>query len=527
MMEGYVMSPGPERHVITPPLFIYFLGGGVNKFYLVTAQILVVVNKLITMENPTPKPAKEIDWITCILCQVVTKEKLTSPTPVGYKTLAEKMMQFHELDSMPIKIDISSIDHGNGIEATLQTKHAKWHKSCSLKFSTTQLVRVKERKRKSVEGQEGISKRRQNSTDTTDTTDAIIPEDKESQICFLCSESKTKEKLHKVCTLLLDLRVRRVAYDLQDEKLMTFLSTGDLISLEAKYHLRCLANLYNKARKITTKDKDKDTSLASDDQTCTGIALAELIFYIEERREEGKVKVFKLADLTKLYKKRLEQLGIDVTRVNSTRLKDQILLYIPDMNPYSEGRDVFLTYSDDVAMVLRQGYEPSRDEISIMMTKIAHTIRKDIFSQNDTLSESFDQNSQVDALPKSLLSLVSMLINGPNITEQTRDQSLSQPVLNTSQQLALNSIIRLQDQGILTEHASVTLEHLPAEDLVVNDADDVVEFYLDPLSSSRPSADPSYPDFGPTFSNLRELEEEELIENKVSAEERTFSLIQC
>ena len=113
--------------------------------------------------------------------------------------------------------------------------------------------------------------------------------------CFFCSQQETKEKLCEVCTFQVDYRVRKCAHNLQDENLLAKLNAGGLIAQEAKYHAKCLTNLYNSARAKVSQDQD-----ASDDQICKGIALAELISYIEEKRQDGDVKVFRLANLVKL-----------------------------------------------------------------------------------------------------------------------------------------------------------------------------------------------------------------------------------
>ena len=63
--------------------------------------------------------------------------------------------------------------------------------------------------------------------------------------CFFCSQQETKEKLREVCTFQVDYRVRKCAHDLQDENLLAKLSAGDLFVQEAKYHAKCLTNMYN------------------------------------------------------------------------------------------------------------------------------------------------------------------------------------------------------------------------------------------------------------------------------------------
>ena len=73
----------------------------------------------------------------CIICQLDTKEPLTCPTDAGYKTIAENIIQFNELHCMPGQIDITQMDHGNGIESAFKEQNAKWHKTCYLKFSNS------------------------------------------------------------------------------------------------------------------------------------------------------------------------------------------------------------------------------------------------------------------------------------------------------------------------------------------------------------------------------------------------------
>ena len=80
-------------------------------------------------------------------------------------------------------------------------------------------------------------------------------------------------------------------------------------------------------------------------------------------------------------------------------------MHLPDISAYKKGRDVFLAYEADVGDVLWQGYHENRDEQSIMMVKIAEMIRQDIFANDVKFSGSFNQRSQIESIPQSLLSL--------------------------------------------------------------------------------------------------------------------------
>lgn len=135
-----------------------------------------------------------------------------------------------------------------------------------------------------------------------------------------------KNPLHNVCTFELDARVRKCAFALQDQKLLAKLSAGDLVALEASYHSSCITSLYKRAETVC-KDQAADAQFQLE-----GIALAELITYIEEARESSdSITVFKLVDLANMYNSRMEQLGADTeARVHTTRLKERLLSHIPE-----------------------------------------------------------------------------------------------------------------------------------------------------------------------------------------------------
>ena len=142
--------------------------------------------------------------------------------------------------------------------------------------------------------------------------------------CFFCGKpAKASESLHHASTFGLDARVRQC--------LLAKLSVGDLIALEAKYHVQCLVSLYNRARQTKGSHEQEDSGTMNQ-----GIALAELVAYIEDAHADNEVvPIFKLADLSRMYSTRLEQLG--TCRVNSTNLKDRILAYFPDLQAHKEG----------------------------------------------------------------------------------------------------------------------------------------------------------------------------------------------
>ncbi|CAB1444144.1 unnamed protein product [Pleuronectes platessa] len=105
------------------------------------------------------------------------------------------------------------------------------------------------------------------------------------------------------------------------------------------------------------------------------IAFSELVTYIIEKKsasESSAPSVSRLAGLSMLYRQRLEQLGIDSPDVHATRLKDQLLQHIPDLQAEHHGRDILLAFKKDVGSILA---EASKYGEAVHLAKAAGMIR--------------------------------------------------------------------------------------------------------------------------------------------------------
>ena len=99
-----------------------------------------------------------INWDLCALCQLEnTNEKLVSPANdkrkdrgSGYKSLANNLPKFEEFGQLPIQVPLSVLDEGGGIEETLRSHQASWHKSCFNKCSSAKMTRAQKRKHAEV-----------------------------------------------------------------------------------------------------------------------------------------------------------------------------------------------------------------------------------------------------------------------------------------------------------------------------------------------------------------------------------------
>ena len=88
------------------------------------------------------RPPPRTNWELCILCQAETDEPLQcplrstmKPSGSGYASLTEDHLQFKGLRHMPMELNVNRLDDGDGVEATLRTHSAQWHKKCRLKFN--------------------------------------------------------------------------------------------------------------------------------------------------------------------------------------------------------------------------------------------------------------------------------------------------------------------------------------------------------------------------------------------------------
>ena len=120
-----------------------------------------------------------------------------------------------------------------------------------------------------------------------------------------------------------------------------------LMAQDAMYHLCCLVSLYNRARETKAASDSNPEALNH------GIAFAELVSYIEDALTDTEVApIFKLADLVSLYATRLKQLGTNKeSHIPSTKLKERLLSYFPDMQTQKQGRNVVVA-NNDIGQVL-------------------------------------------------------------------------------------------------------------------------------------------------------------------------------
>ena len=359
-------------------------------------------------------------WDRCIICQKISETPLKCPLNANttdiehrevYKNFLENAAEFQS-QSLPVelKLDLST----TSVELLIANR-ASWHKSCRLKFTTSKLEKAKERqsakrKRETEEEESGTrrnSKRRQAS--------------KNNEVCIFCKKD-SDEILHEFTSLAVDKKIRDMAKELEDFELLSRISGGDLVAIEAQYHIGCLTKFRNSHRSLKRKEDNMDED-SLNEMMNESRAFVELTTYIETSVEEGKM-LFKLSELHSMYEARLGDLGI-LKQINKTRLKTSLLDHFSDAQEQHDGKHVVIVFKEAMHSLLKDALKKRdiSDDVN-NLAKVASIVRKDILEYKGFSFAGFvPLQCQEKSIPTSLKSLVSMIINGLNLKDQNHCES--------------------------------------------------------------------------------------------------------
>ena len=109
----------------------------------------------------------------------------------------------------------------------------------------------------------------------------------------------------------------------------------------------------------------------------------------------------------------------------------------PNLVAFKSGRDVFVSFREDVGAILQNAYAEDADDEGTYLAKAASIVRRKILNCSVRFEGTFDESSQKVSVPKTLVTLLSMIMNGSNLTLETNDENVykQQPCLSISQLL--------------------------------------------------------------------------------------------
>lgn len=408
-------------------------------------QFKLVDNEDASCSKKTDHPT---NWKLCVLCQKDTSEPLQCPVNstrsdvgAGYKYVAENLLKFQEIDSIPSGLTVKHLSLTTNLVQTLHECGAAWHKSCRNQISNARLERAYKRKNDESQHLSPVKTRRSSSEHH--------PNRKTETVCIFCDQEGGSAGLHKASTFGIDQKVRKCATELRDTNLLAKLAAGDMVALDAQYHTKCLAKLYKRAELSRQASGER-----SSENMSHGIAFAELVSHIETFREMVEAKpVFKMQDLRTLYVHRLHELGFQDAQVHTTRLKERILSAVPDLRAQMDGREVLLAYDQDIGAALKQACKEDFDADALVLANASKIIRRDIFKQKQNFNGRFPPDCQEKSVPSSLTALVNMILTGPDIKEQTlQNKPMSCASKTISQIIAFNSVKSQGQKAINPSH---------------------------------------------------------------------------
>ena len=365
-----------------------------------------------------------MDWTLCIVCQKSTHEPLRCPLNADgfeensepYKSFLDNVNYFREVNQLPVPLPF---DEASNVEQFARHR-AQWHKSCHFKFCADKLERARKRARASFSETCAAAEKRQRRE----------PLDKSA--CLFCG--KSDGRLHNYESLDADENLKVKATELGDTELSSRLAGGDVIALEAKYHLTCLTGFRNRHRSLT-RQRQNSSDCKKQERQIKSKAFVELVSHVENSVEGGQFH-FKFSSLRELYENRLLKLGI-TKEINKVRFKEQVLKYFPYAQEQRDGKNVVLVFEPGMQEMLKQALNSDHVEDALILAKAAKLLRRDIFnSAGFRFNASFPSECQQNSVPTSLKTLVTMMLVGADLKDQSTTDS--QACLTISQTILFN-----------------------------------------------------------------------------------------
>ena len=395
------------------------------------------------------------DWNLCFICQKNTPEPLREPaSSVQLRSVPEKLeacyinlinniFELWECDDLPNLFALDNIfrDSHVGKERRIlelmKTNRVVWHNKCRSAVNQQKVDRAKRKAEGIVPCQSPIKTRRQSSR--TIGTSAEV-KDSTDQICFFCKNPDDKNDLRKVSSLSLHDRVNEAARKIGDAELLAKMSGGDMIALNAMYHLKCLTNLYRKADAVDHSSEETYNCKIAKAQ-----AFQELADYIEEHRGSGVILM--MTDLKTLYENRLASLGYPDTQSHTTRLKQDILSLFSDITAHQKPPGCWeFVFKKDLYEVLHEMKDNTTPDVRTLV-RAARILRRDMLQKKQLFTGSYTSTSEADSVTPLLRSFLHMMLDGTGIRQTVDAPASSEKIVSSlAQTIMFNSVGKRSDK---------------------------------------------------------------------------------
>lgn len=141
--------------------------------------------------------------------------------------------------------------------------------------------------------------------------------------------------------------------------------------------------------------------------------------------------------------------------INKTRLKTKLIEHFKDegIQEQNDGKNTLFVFPEGMSHLLQEALKRNYSDDIGILAQAANIVRKDILSHKGfSFAGSFPSDCQRNAVPPSLRSLISMILNGLDIKDQ--EKSESQPCLTISQTIIFNAKSRVYETKTnMTRHS--------------------------------------------------------------------------
>ena len=415
------------------------------------------------------------DWKKCFYCQSGDLSKPTSApsqaprfrnNEIGvracYAKAVDQLLELRNLTKLPssvIEDDLICNNEPSIIAEEMFKNKAVWHHTCRSSADEQKVKRARvEQKKRHADAESSLASpvktRRSLANSSCPTTgDGLSSTDLlQTDPCFICSERGEQRwgGCHRAATLGIHEKVWSCAQALQDRVLLAKLSAGDMVAIDAVYHLRCLNRLYKKAASHLNLQKGH----GQEKDMLRQQALSELQDFVETFRGSG--QPIPMSKIRTLYDKRLAELAIaeegDVT--HTTRLRETIVAAIPDLecvqNPRSRSWD--LIFNADLSIAVSEMRKQDNTDKIMILSKAARLLREEILSLRNEFQGTFDAGCEESSVPPALRIFLNMLLDGPKMSldgDQAEPPELQSPkvALHIGHQLVYNCVKRRSKKG--------------------------------------------------------------------------------
>ena len=122
--------------------------------------------------------------------------------------------------------------------------------------------------------------------------------------------------------------------------------------------------------------------------------------------------------------------------INRTKLKEQLLSFVPGLRENKVGLEVTLSFEPDVASAVQEACESNDMSDGMCLARAADILRRELFTEYPRFSGHFGEGfSHQESVPDSLVSFVSSILGGSGIDNGSPASSNEELAANTIAQL--------------------------------------------------------------------------------------------